>query len=209
VVVTSTPIPARTETSLTVRASDEVRVYARPGARDPIRVLAPRTGFGSPLALLVVGRRAGWYQVLLPGRPNGAIGWARSTDVAPREVVHEVRVDLATRTLRVLERGEVVLSSSAAIGDAAHPTPTGRFSLTDKLATGQPDGPYGPYALGISGRSDVLTEFRGGDGQIGIHGTDDPTSIGRAVSHGCVRVPNDVATALSNLLPLGTPVVIT
>ena len=54
----------------------------------------------------------------------------------------------------------------------------------------------------------MLTEFAGGDGQVGIHGTDDPGSIGNPVSNGCVRVPNDVAVQLAELLPLGTPVVV-
>ena len=48
----------------------------------------------------------------------------------------------------------------------------------------------------------------GGDGQIGIHGTNQPASIGNAVSHGCVRVPNEIITQLAHNLPLGTPVTI-
>ena len=52
----------------------------------------------------------------------------------------------------------------------------------------------------------MLTEFAGGDGQVGVHGTNDPASIGEAVSHGCIRVPNDVASVLDERLPLGTPV---
>jgi lipoprotein-anchoring transpeptidase ErfK/SrfK len=54
----------------------------------------------------------------------------------------------------------------------------------------------------------VLSEFAGGDGQIGIHGTNVPASIGEAVSHGCVRVPNDVITTLATTVPVGTPVTI-
>lgn len=41
-----------------------------------------------------------------------------------------------------------------------------------------------------------------------MHGTADPSSIGQAVSHGCVRVPNDVITQLATSVPLGTPVAI-
>jgi lipoprotein-anchoring transpeptidase ErfK/SrfK len=54
----------------------------------------------------------------------------------------------------------------------------------------------------------VLTEFGGGDGQVGIHGTNDPSSIGRPVSHGCVRVANDVITRLATTIPIGTQVTI-
>lgn len=65
---------------------------------------------------------------------------------------------------------------------------------------------YGPYAYGLSGFSNVLTEFNGGDGVIGIHGTNDPSSIGRDVSHRCIRMSNTGITTLAAILPLGTPV---
>jgi len=42
----------------------------------------------------------------------------------------------------------------------------------------------------------------------GIHGTDDPGSIGQAVTHGCIRVRNDAMAALFALVPVGTPVYI-
>ena len=64
------------------------------------------------------------------------------------------------------------------------------------------------FAIGLSGHSDVLTDFAGGDGQIAIHGTDNPGDIGQAISHGCVRITNDAIMRLSTL-PLGTPVFIT
>lgn len=65
---------------------------------------------------------------------------------------------------------------------------------------------YGPYAYGLSGFSNVLTEFNGGYGVIGIHGTNDPSSIGRDVNQGCIRMSNTGITTLAAILPLGTPV---
>ena len=62
--------------------------------------------------------------------------------------------------------------------------------------------------MGLSARSNVISEFAGGDGQIGIHGTDQPDSIGNAVSHGCIRAPEAVMEQLNSLLSLGTPVVV-
>ncbi|HUG51222.1 MAG TPA: L,D-transpeptidase [Terrimesophilobacter sp.] len=41
-----------------------------------------------------------------------------------------------------------------------------------------------------------------------MHGTEDAASIGRAASHGCIRMSNADITALAALLPLGTPIVI-
>ena len=54
----------------------------------------------------------------------------------------------------------------------------------------------------------MTTALAGGAGQVGIHGTNDPSSIGQDVSHGCIRVPNEVISQLNELLPLGTPVVV-
>ena len=194
------------------RADGPLEVYAAPGDTEPHRTLPATTDFGSTTVVLVTevgdGAADGWLEVLLPGRPNGATGWIRAGDVELQDVEVAVHVDLADRALTVYADGEPVLTSDVAIGDAEHPTPVGRFFVTDKVRSPDPDGPYGPYALGLSGRSEVLTEFAGGDGQIGIHGTNDPESIGQAASHGCVRVPNTVVRELVSLLPLGTPVVI-
>lgn len=82
--------------------------------------------------------------------------------------------------------------------------PTGDYFITELL---QPtNSGYGPCALGISAFSDVLNDFGGGVGQIGLHGTEDSDSIGQAVSHGSVRLRNEDITYLAGILPLGTPV---
>ncbi len=70
-----------------------------------------------------------------------------------------------------------------------------------------PNTAYGVFAYGLSAHSDVLTEFGGGDAQVAIHGTNEPSAIGKDVSHGCVRVLNSVIEEVSKL-PLGTPVYI-
>jgi lipoprotein-anchoring transpeptidase ErfK/SrfK len=72
------------------------------------------------------------------------------------------------------------------------------------VPTGEPHGPYGVYALGLSGFSDVITDWIGG-GRLAIHGTDDPADRGHDVSHGCVRVYNPQMRSLTDV-PLGTPV---
>jgi lipoprotein-anchoring transpeptidase ErfK/SrfK len=189
------------------RPDGDVDVFAAPGDGQPTTTLPATTGFGSARALLVVDQQDGWLEVALPIRPNGSTGWIRDEAVDIEEVSYELVVDVAARTLTLLDGGETVLTTAAAVGTPDLPTPTGDFYLTDKLATGD-GGAYGPFALGLSAHSEVLTEFAGGDGQVGIHGTNDPDSIGRPVSHGCVRVANDVITRLADLLPLGTPVTV-
>jgi lipoprotein-anchoring transpeptidase ErfK/SrfK len=67
-------------------------------------------------------------------------------------------------------------------------------------------GPYGNYALGLSGFSEVLTEWPGG-GRMAIHGTSDPADAGNDISHGCVRVFNPQMARLIDV-PMGATVVI-
>ncbi len=202
----------RVPAALAGRARAPLAVYDAPHDPTPSQTLPAATAFGTQTVVLVsdagTGPEDGWLEVLLPVRPNGATGWIRSGDVELRDVTLAVDVDLASRELRVFDGGKELLTTAAAIGDPDHPTPTGRFYVIDKLETPDPAGAYGPYALGLSAHSDVLTQFGGGDGQIGIHGTNAPTSVGQPVSHGCLRVDNDVIERLARLLPLGTPVTI-
>lgn len=203
---TGTP-DATSTTSQVARTAAELAVFTAPGGAQTT-VLPATTDFGSPRALLVVAEDGDWLQVALPVRPNGSTGWVRRADVELRTVDETIVIDLAARTLTLLEGGAEVVTTPVAIGSDANPTPTGTFYVVDKLDTGDPGGPYGQFAFGLSAHSDTLTEFAGGAGQVGIHGTDEPSSIGQAVSHGCVRVPGEVARHLAETVNLGTPVVI-
>jgi lipoprotein-anchoring transpeptidase ErfK/SrfK len=51
----------------------------------------------------------------------------------------------------------------------------------------------------------VITDREGG-GIVGLHGTNDPSSIGHNASHGCIRMTNDAIRFLARTVPLGTPV---
>src|SRR5262249_12532585 len=110
--------------------------------------------------------------------------------------------------LTVSEGRRELLRAPIAVGRSVSPTPRGRYFVTDVIRPPRPDGFYGPYALGLSAHSPVLTSFDGGDGQVGIHGTDDPGAIGTNVTHGCIRVRNAVVRRLARTVPLGAPVTI-
>jgi lipoprotein-anchoring transpeptidase ErfK/SrfK len=195
---------------LTVRtaAGAPITIWTAPRVASPSTALTPTTGFGSARVLLATAKRGSWYQVSLPTRPNGSTGWVRARDVSLHHVRDELRIDLTARTLTWTRDGTIVLETPVAIGAPETPTPVGAFYVTDLLDNADDSGPYGPLSIGTSAHSDQLTDFAGGDGQIGIHGTNDPGSIGQAMSHGCVRVPNDVITQLAGSLPLGTPVAV-
>jgi hypothetical protein len=148
-----------------------------------------------------------WYYAALPMRPNGVAGFVAARDVAVHRLNTRIAVNLSDRELVLFREGEPVLRSPVAIGAPGTPTPTGRYYVNQRLIASDPGGPWGPGALGISAFSDVLQEWIQG-GPIAIHGTNDPSSIGHAVSHGCIRLSNDVLRRVFKAADAGTPVII-
>src|SRR5258707_1102611 len=98
-------------------------------------------------------------------------------------------VDLSERRVRFFKWGRLVLSSTAAVGSSATPTPLGRYYVNQRLIPRDRGGPFGPGAVGISAFSPVLTGWAQG-GPIAIHGTNQPWSIGQAGSNGGIRLPD-------------------
>ncbi len=201
-------IPKGASTIATARGRS-VRVYATAHTHHARR-LRQRTFNGQriPLTFLVRTRRAGRVQVELPTRPNQSRGWVRASDVRLTFTRLTIEVRRKAHRLRVLDGKRDVLSTRIGVGESISPTPPGRYFVTDVVRTKDPRGFYGPYALGLSAHSTVYTSFEGGDGQVGIHGTNQPRALGTDVSHGCIRVRNDVIRRLARQVPLGTPVVI-
>jgi len=173
-----------------------------------VQTFGRNNSLGSRTTLLVTAEQGDFVQVSLPTRPNGSTGWVRTDDVELRSTQLAITVDRASHRLTVTNGGEQVIETSVAIGTTENPTPAGNFYVTDLVQTDDANGAYGPFALGLSGHSETLSEFGGGDGQIAIHGTNDSSSIGNSVSHGCVRVPNDVVNQLAKVIPLGAPVTV-
>ena len=193
--------------SLVGHATADVEIFDRPELAAPSYVLEPATLLGSPRVFLVeTGPVDGWVEVSLPIRPNGSTGWVRAGALDLDVLDYAIFVDLSDRRLRLEQGEEVVLDTEVAVGSPHNPTPTGSYFVTDIVQLADPGGPWGPFALGLSAFSDTITEFNGGDGIIGIHGTNRPASIGEPVSLGCVRVPNEIAAQLAELVKLGTPV---
>ncbi len=185
-----------------------VHVFDSPTAAAPRLQLPRRTEHGLSRVLLMVAPEGDRFKVLLPIRPNNAIGWVPASEVSIQEVNYWIRIQTASHTMTVGDGTQLVDQEPVAVGTGGTPTPVGTFYLTELIRPiGQPY--YGPYAYTLSAHSDVLHSFMGGDGTIGLHGTNAPGSIGRAVSHGCIRVSNPTITKLAATLPLGTPVFVT
>lgn len=148
-----------------------------------------------------------WYRVQLPIRPNGATGFVRADAVNVYPVRTRIDIDLSSRRLTFYRRGKVVLTATAGIGAEGTPTPTGRYYVNQRFRTLDPAGPFGPGAIGISAFSPTLTDWEQG-GPIAVHGTNDPSTIGRSASHGCVRLENRVLRRLLFATDTGAPVLI-
>ena len=163
-----------------------------------MRVLSPLSAADDP-----------WLEVMLPVRPNGTTGWIRSDQVDLSVNPYRIEISASDFSLDLYEQDELVMSTTIAVGTGDTPTPFGEFYLAELLEPPDPNGSYGPYAFGLSGFSEVLDSFNGGNGVVGIHGTNDPSALGTTVSHGCVRVENEVIETMATTVPLGTPVTIT
>jgi lipoprotein-anchoring transpeptidase ErfK/SrfK len=150
---------------------------------------------------------ASWYRVQVPLRPNGVTGFVPARDVRTGTVRTRILVSVSRRRLTLFRAGRPVLRTRVAVGSPATPTPTGSYYVNQRLIPADTSGPFGPGALGISAFSNVLTGWAQG-GPIAIHGTNEPWSIGRAVSNGCIRVPNRILRRLFAATRAGTPVVI-
>jgi lipoprotein-anchoring transpeptidase ErfK/SrfK len=148
-----------------------------------------------------------WYRVQLPIRPNGITGYVAASSLGVLTVSARIVIDISARSLTLFEHGKVRLTATVAVGSPATPTPTGSYYVNQRLIPTEPNGPFGPGAIGISAFSNVLTGWAQG-GPIAIHGTNAPWSIGKAVSNGCIRLPNATLRTVFRAAIAGTPVVI-
>lgn len=103
---------------------------------------------------------------------------------------YSITINTSTRTLTLYRNGQWIKSYPVAIGKHSTPTPKGIFTIKNKIVN--PGGPFGARWMGLS------------KPHYGIHGTNDPSSIGKAVTNGCVRMYNKDVIELYNLVPIGT-----
>jgi len=190
-----------------------VDVHAAPGTDEPYMDLSARNPWQQPLRFLVRKDALDddgdiWLRVQLPIWPNGQEGWVAADDVRLSRPAQRIVVDLSDRTLVRYRRNHAVARLPVAVGKPSTPTPPGRYVVWASVDTGLPSGPYGSYILGLSGFSDTIQPSDWpGDPRLAIHGTDDPTDAGQAISSGCIRVFNALLRQLDDV-PIGTPVVV-
>lgn len=110
-------------------------------------------------------------------------------------MARSIDIDLTARRLTLYEDGQLAREYPVGIGKPSTPTPTGHFTIAEKAIVTDPD--FGTRWMALSG----------GQG-YGIHGTYNEASVGRAISHGCVRMRIPDAQELYDLVDVGTPVII-
>lgn len=120
--------------------------------------------------------------IYIPGLPN------------PEDIPYSIDVSTSGRTLTLYNNGKVVKTYPIAVGKMLTQTPVGQFVIINKAPN--PGGPFGTMWMSLSKQ------------HYGIHGTNDPSSIGKAVSHGCIRMHNYDVEELSSIVPIGTRVMI-
>ena len=103
-------------------------------------------------------------------------------------------IHTARRRLELYEGKSLIQHYPIAVGKGATPTPNGHYIIATK--TVYPGGAFGSRWMGLS-----IPHY-------GIHGTNNPSSIGQAVSKGCIRMHNHDAESLFQYVKIGTPVII-
>ena len=113
-----------------------------------------------------------------------------------------VLVSIADRRLAVMENGKVLAYFPVAVGAAVNPSPTGEFEIVNRVAN--PAYYHQGMVMAASAHSPVGTRWLGLNLKgYGIHGTNAPRSIGRAASHGCIRLRNRDVERLYAMLRVG------
>jgi lipoprotein-anchoring transpeptidase ErfK/SrfK len=131
--------------------------------------------------------RAMWMAAALMA--GAMIGRADAADTANEAIVRRLVVSIPDRKLVVIENNEVVEVFTVAVGAPHSPSPTGTFTIVNRVANPTyyhpgkviapgPQNPIGTRWIGLNQKG------------YGIHGTDQPSSIGYAKSHGCIRLRN-------------------
>lgn len=109
-------------------------------------------------------------------------------------IPYTIDVSVNGRKLTLLKDGVQQKQYPIAVGRILYNTPIGNFIIINKAPN--PGGPFGTMWMSLSKE------------HYGIHGTNDPSSIGKAVSKGCIRMHNKDVEELARIVPIGTPVLI-
>ena len=141
-------------------------------------------------------------QASAPAEPGTAAGGAPSSATRLR-----LEVSLQAKELRVIDGDSVVATYPVAVGQPGHPTPTGQYSIERVIWNPRWVPPEAGWAKGARARGPgeegnpmgkVKLFFAAPD--YYIHGTENEESLGRAASHGCIRMANADVVEVARLV---------
>jgi lipoprotein-anchoring transpeptidase ErfK/SrfK len=194
--------------SLIAELQHATLMRSKPGGGRVITKVKTQTAYGSTQTLWVVRLSGSWLGVISNLAGNNQVGWIPASSATLSRVNWKLEASLSHRALSVMHNGQLVARYSIAVGAPADPTPTGRFAVTDRLSTGDPAGPYGCCILALSAVAPHAIQDWSGGNRIAIHSTPEVESIGKPVSHGCMRLTLAEGRWLLSHIPLGTPTVV-
>ena len=105
-----------------------------------------------------------------------------------------IDVSTSQHQLKLFDGNRLIKAYPIGVGKILSRTPFGTYTIINKQSN--PGGPFGVFWMGLS------------KPHYGIHGTNNPASIGKDVSHGCIRMLNHDVLELSSSVLIGTRVVI-
>jgi lipoprotein-anchoring transpeptidase ErfK/SrfK len=121
---------------------------------------------------------------------------------------HRIVISIADRRLVLLEHDHVLKTYEIAVGKSSTPTPEGQFQVVNRIPN--PIWCAGGRAVRPGKANPLGTRWIGLSKKgYGIHGTNEPDSIGKAASHGCIRMRNRDVEELFELVETGVPVELT
>jgi L,D-transpeptidase ErfK/SrfK len=113
---------------------------------------------------------------------------------AKGSIPYTIHISVSRRQLTLKRKGSVVRTYPIGVGKMVTATPVGDFVIVNRQPN--PGGPFGAMWLSLSKI------------HYGIHGTNNPSSIGKYVSKGCIRMHNKDVLQLASMVPNGTEVFI-
>ena len=131
---------------------------------------------------------------------------AAQTQTAPT-AQRQVVVSIPDRKLALIEDGRVLKTYQVAVGAVESPSPAGEFKIVNRLE--KPTYYHPGKVIGPNAANPLGTRWIGlNQPHYGIHGTNVPSSIGKAASHGCIRMAKRDLEELFTLVKVGDSVVI-
>jgi lipoprotein-anchoring transpeptidase ErfK/SrfK len=130
--------------------------------------------------------------VILSAASGAAAKDARRNSALPADASitnqrNELIVSIPDRKLALIENGRFVKVYSVAVGTPVTPSPTGRFRIANRIV--KPTYYHQGIVIGPGRGNPLGNRWMGLDLKgYGIHGTNEPDSIGHAASHGCIRM---------------------